>query len=121
MNSFLRTCRDLLGKIRFYFVLGHSRWTIFFISLVQFALIFNDLLWMDLVFIPDILKHFSIFLVLFFVTYIPITTLFGFIDAKKGPYQKEVEESGEVNPIWKRMFQELHDIKLLLGELHEKK
>jgi len=101
---------DKLGKYRQYFLAGHSRWFVFVMGLSNFSLIFYNFLWVKLTFVPDILKNEFVFLLIFFVTYIPVVTSFGRWDLMKGTFKAETNVSRVVNPIIKEQFERFDKI-----------
>jgi len=108
---------DKLGRYRQYFVAGHSRWFQFIIGLTQFGLIFYNFLWIKLPFIPEIMKTELIFFPFWFGLYIPLATMFGYWDLRKGTFKAETNVSLEVNPIWQRLFRELGEIRTEVDEI----
>ena len=107
----LRKSVNRLGRYRQYFVSGHSRWFVFIMGLSNFSLIFYNFMWINLDFVPDILKNEVVFLCLFFVIYLPLVTVFGFYDLTRGTYSAEINVALDVNPIWKRHFKEMQKIR----------
>lgn len=108
---------DRLGRLRQYFLAGHSRWFVFIIGLTQFGLIFYNFMWINLDFIPNQLKNVFVFFILWFGFYFPFATMFGYFDLIRGTYKAEVNVSLEVNPIWKRHFAELAELKKVVDEI----
>lgn len=115
----MRKGLDKLGRVRLYFLAGHTRWFVFIMGLSTFSLIFYNFLWIKLLFVPDVLKDEFVFLIIFFVLYFPIVSFFGYWDLTYGTFKEETNVSLEVNPIWIRHFKELKEIKRLLDELKE--
>jgi len=102
---------NTIGRYRQYFVAGHSRWFVFVMGLTNFSLIFYNFLWIRLDFIPDNLKSIYVFLFIFFITYVPLATLFGYLDLTRGTFRAEASVSLRVNPITRRQFKELAEIR----------
>lgn len=112
---------DRLGRYRQYFLAGHGRWFVTIMGLSTFSLIFYNFMWINLGFVPDTLKNEFLFLMLFFSFYFPFATIFGYLDLTRGTFKAETNVSLEVNPIWKRLFLELTEIKKDLEELKKEK
>ena len=110
---------DKFGRLRLYFIAGHTRWFIFIISLTQFGLIFYNFMWIHLDFIPNQFKGVFVFFLLWFLFYFPFATVFGYFDLTRGTYKAEVNVSLEVNPIWKRLFQELAELRKSIDEIEK--
>ncbi|MHA1972125.1 MAG: hypothetical protein ACTSW1_03960 [Candidatus Hodarchaeales archaeon] len=106
----LRVIIDRGARIRQYFLRGHSNWFALAFSLINFTLIFYNLLFKNLFFIPDFLKSYLVFFVLFGMSYFPLAALFGYLDYKKGTYRAEQLLSREISPIWKEVFDRLEKI-----------
>lgn len=119
-RKILRRILDKIGRLRTYFLAGHSRWFALILSLTSFTLIFFNFLWIELVFIPEELKQFSVFFLLFMMGYIPLSILVGYFDLHKGTFHAEVNVSLEVNPVNMKLFQELSDIREELRLLNQK-
>ena len=113
----LRQIRNIVGRLRFFFQLGHNRWFVFALSLIQFALIIFTHYWEKLPNIPNVLSRFEPFLLVFILTYIPTAVMFGYFEARKGTYRSEALAQLEYNPVTKKLFDELYHIRKELREL----
>ena len=67
-----------------YFRRGHSVYLIFAISFLNFVVIQWRLLIEQIDFLESVFHHFYVFTILFFITYIPLATIIGWIDYKRG-------------------------------------
>ncbi|MHA1213791.1 MAG: hypothetical protein ACTSPG_00660, partial [Candidatus Hodarchaeales archaeon] len=117
----LRVLIDKGARLRQYFLRGHSNWFALVFSLINFTLIFYNLLFKNLFFIPEVLKSYMVFFVLFGASYFPLAALFGYLDYKKGTYRAEQLLSKELSPIWRELFEKLGKIEteneMILEEL----
>ncbi|MHA2363711.1 MAG: hypothetical protein ACXAC7_07120 [Candidatus Hodarchaeales archaeon] len=107
---FLRKLVDKGARTKQYFLRGHNAWFALGFSLMNFTLIFYNLLFKNLFFVPNSIKSYSIFFVLFAAFYIPIATIFGFFDFRKGTFAAEQLLSKEISPIWKELFSRLQSL-----------
>lgn len=101
---FLRKWIDRLSIIKQYFLRGHNAWFALFFSIINFTLIFYNLLFEKLFFIPAYLKSYLIFFIIFGILYFPLATIIGFLDFKKGTYSAEASLQKEVNPVTREIF-----------------
>jgi uncharacterized membrane protein YbhN (UPF0104 family) len=104
-KNHLRVIIDRGARMRQYFLRGHSSWFALAFSLINFTLIFYNLLFVNLFFIPEIFKSFSIFFIIFACLYLPIASLIGYLDFKKGTYKAEQQLTKEVSPVWREVFE----------------
>ncbi|MFX1512972.1 MAG: hypothetical protein ACFFCQ_10325 [Promethearchaeota archaeon] len=111
VKRFLRKKIDRGARLRQYFLRGHASWFALAFSLINFTLITYNFSFKNLYFVPDILKRFSIYFVLFIVSYFPIAAIVGYLDFKKGTYRAEQELTREISPVWSALFQEIEEIK----------
>ncbi len=116
----LRKILDHVGRLRQYFIAGHSRWFALVLSLMNFTLIFFNLLWVDLYFIPEELKDFLVFFLIFMTGYIPLSIIVGYFDLRKGTFWAETQIALEVNPVFVKLFLELSAIRNDLKQLEKK-
>ncbi|MFX0172400.1 MAG: hypothetical protein ACFE9L_10800 [Candidatus Hodarchaeota archaeon] len=121
IKKILRKWVDKGGRLRQYFLRGHSNWFALILSLINFTLIFYNLLFKNLFFVPDVLKSYSVFFLIFGILYFPTAAAFGWLDFKKGTYKAEQALTMEVSPIWREVFQKLQNLEdtnsILLSEL----
>lgn len=103
----LRKVIDEGAKLRQYFLRGHGNWFALMFSLVNFTLIFYNLLFINLYFIPEFLKSFSVFFIIFGLIYFPVAALVGWLDFKKGTYRAEQQLTRDISPIWQEVFSKL--------------
>lgn len=112
---------DTGARLKQYFLRGHNSWFALAFSLLNFTLIFYNLLFKNLFFIPEILKSYSIFFMVFGSIYFPLAAFLGWLDFKKGTYRAEQSLTLEISPIWKEVFKKLSNLeetnKVLLSEL----
>jgi len=106
-RSQLRKIIDQGARTRQYFLRGHSNWFALAFSLLNFTLIFYNLLFKNLFFIPEFLKSYLVFFIVFGCLYLPLATIFGYLDFKKGTYRAEQLLSREISPIWNEVFEKL--------------
>lgn len=110
VNNWKKTLRkmiDYFGQLKQFFLRGHTNWFSLAFSLLNFTLIFYNLLFKELYFIPDIFKHYSVFFVIFGLCYFPMATLFGYLDLKKGTYKAEQSVTLKYSPLWQQLFKKL--------------
>ncbi|MHA2156197.1 MAG: hypothetical protein ACXABU_12705 [Candidatus Hodarchaeales archaeon] len=103
----LRKFIDDGARLRQYFLRGHGNWFALMFSLINFTLIFYNLLFVNLFFIPEYLKSFSVFFIIFGIIYFPIAVVVGWLDFKKGTYKAEQQLTRNISPIWKEVFSKL--------------
>ena len=122
-KKMLRKLIDRLARLKQYFLRGHNAWFALAFSLLNFTLIFYNLLFKNLFFIPEILKSYSIFFIIFGSMYFPITIILGWLDFKKGTYKAEQRLALEISPIWNQVFTKLTNLEkaneILLSELQK--
>ena len=122
-KTMLRKLIDRLARLKQYFLRGHSAWFALAFSLLNFTLIFYNLFFKNLFFIPEILKSYSIFFMIFGSMYFPIAAILGWLDFKKGTYKAEQALALEISPIWKEVFMKLTNLEktneILLSELQK--
>jgi len=95
---------DKIGIFRLYFLRGHQQWTNLLIQMVQFTLIFFELLWVKLDFVPDFMKSYVVFLAMFGIFYSVGAFSIGYWDFHKGTYQASEKKWGEISPNWRKQF-----------------
>ena len=93
-----------------YFLRGHYSWFALGFSILNFTLIFNNLLIKNLDFVPAALKSYATFFLIFGAIYFPLATIIGYLDFKKGTFAAEQRLSKELSPIWQEVFKRLEDI-----------
>ena len=109
-KKFLRKAIDDGARVRQYFLRGHGNWFALIFSLINFTLIFYNLLFVNLFFIPEYLKSFSVFFIIFGIIYFPIAVVVGWLDFKKGTYKAEQQLTRDMSPIWKEVFSKLNHL-----------
>lgn len=72
--------------------------------MIVFTLIVNNLLIKNLNFVPDELKSYAVFVLIFGSIYIPAATLLGYFDFRKGTFAAEQVLHQEMSPIWQDLF-----------------
>ena len=107
---FLRIWIDKLSIIKQYFLRGHNAWFALAFTLINFTIIFYQLFLVNLYFIPEYLKSYAIFVIIFSILYFPIATIVGYLDFKKGTFSAEQNLQKDVNPVWKEVFSRLSKI-----------
>lgn len=112
-----RSSLDFIGRIRLYFFRGHNSWLYLPIWFVNIMIVVYKLLLEDLNFMPDWVSFWN-FALIFLVLYFPAAVLIGRFDFYRGTYKGEAEVGLQVNPIWRKQFQELNSLK---GEINELK
>ncbi|MFX1282820.1 MAG: hypothetical protein ACFFB5_04160 [Promethearchaeota archaeon] len=114
---------DSGARLKQYFLRGHNAWFALAFSLLNFTLIFYNLLFKNLFFIPEILKSYSIFFMIFGSIYFPLAAILGWLDYKKGTYKAEIGLVKEISPIWNEVFKKLSNLEetnqILLSELQK--
>ena len=95
-----------------YFRRGHNVYLIFAISFLNFVVIQWRLLIEEIDFLEAIFQHFYVFTILFVVTYIPLATIIGWVDYKRGAVPVDQKVLAIANP-W---IQDLAKAILLLAE-----
>ena len=107
---FLRNFIDRLSIIKQYFLRGHNAWFALAFTLINFTIIFYQLFLVNLYFIPEYLKSYAIFVIVFSLLYFPLATVIGYVDFKKGTFSAEQNLQKEISPVWKEVFSQLSKI-----------
>lgn len=96
----MKSSRLKLRLLRYwtYFRRGHGVYLIFAISFLNFVVIQWRLLIEHIDFLEAIFQHFYLFTILFFVGYIPLATIIGWIDYKRGAVPIDQTVATKVNP-----------------------
>jgi len=118
MKSF-RSQINKFARVKQYFLRGHTTWFSLPFSLLNFTLIFYNLLLKNLDFVPDIFKQYTVFFICFLLVYLPSSAIIGYIDFKKGTFNAEVAMFMDLNPIWKKVFENQTEILKRLKELEK--
>ncbi|MFX1507168.1 MAG: hypothetical protein ACFFDC_13895 [Promethearchaeota archaeon] len=122
-KKMLRKLIDRLARLKQYFLRGHNSWFALAFSLLNFTLIFYNLLFKNLFFIPEILKSYLIFFMIFSSIYFPLTIILGWLDFKKGTYKAEQALALEISPIWNQVFTKLTNLEkaneILISEIQK--
>jgi hypothetical protein len=79
-------------------------------GLLNFVTISFYLLIENLTVVPDAFR-FRHYLILFLVIYIPLASIVGYFDMRKGTYRVEQQMAKELSPIWKEVFERLDKLK----------
>ncbi|OLS24180.1 MAG: hypothetical protein HeimC3_20790 [Candidatus Heimdallarchaeota archaeon LC_3] len=109
-KSSLRLYIDRSSRLKQYFLRGHNAWFALAFSLLNFTLIFYKLFLESLDFIPEEFKSYAIFVIIFGITYFPLSTILGYLDLKKGTFNAEQKLSREISPIWKELFSRIENL-----------
>ena len=107
---FLRFWIDCLSIVKQYFLRGHNAWFALAFTLINFTIIFYQLFLVNLSFIPEYLKSYSIFVIVFGIIYFPLATIVGYLDFKKGTFSAEQNLQKQVSPVWREVFSRLAKI-----------
>ena len=95
-----------------YFRRGHGVYLAFAMSFLNFVVIQWRLLIEQIESLEAIFQHFYVFTTLFFATYIPLATIIGWIDYKRGAVPVDATVAAKANP-W---FRDLAKAIVLLAE-----
>ena len=95
-----------------YFRRGHNVYLIFAISFLNFVVIQWRLLIEEIEFLEAIFQRFYVFTILFIITYIPLATIIGWIDYKRGAVPVDIRVQAMASP-W---AQDLAKAFILLAE-----
>ena len=104
-----------------YFRRGHGSWLAYLISFANFVVIQYRLLVERIPFLESLISSLSLFIVTFFLVYVPLAIIIGRYDIKKATVPKEVEVSPffyrpvgkEINvyyPVWDTILEALEKI-----------
>ncbi len=104
IRLFLRKWIDKLSIIKQYFLRGHNAWFALVFSIMNFTLLIYNFLIKNLFFVPDFLKSYLVFFIIFGIFYFPIATIVGILDFKRGTFSAEQNLQKKVNPVTKEMF-----------------
>lgn len=103
----IRKIINKFSRIKQYFLRGHNSWFALAFSLMNFTLIFYNLLFEKMDFIPEEFKSYGLFIIVFGIIYFPLSSLIGYLDFKKGTFRSEQLLVKELSPIWKDIFDRL--------------
>jgi len=106
----LRQGIDTGARMKQYFLRGHGAWFALLFSLITFTLIFYNLLIKNLYFVPDMFKSYTVFVLIFGSIYLPLATILGYLDYRKGTYAAEQVLQQELSPIWRNVFARLQKL-----------
>jgi hypothetical protein len=95
-----------------YFRRGHGVYLVFAISFLNFIVIQWSLLIEQIPPLQALFQHFYMFAILFFITYLPLATVIGWIDYKRGAMPVDQTVAAKANP-W---VQDLSKAIVLLAE-----
>lgn len=95
-----------------YFRRGHGVYLVFSMSFLNFVVIQWRLLIEQIELLEAIFQHFYVFTILFFATYIPLATIIGWLDYKRGAVPVDETVAAKASP-WIR---DLAKAILLLAE-----
>ena len=84
-----------------YFRRGHSVYLIFAITFLNFIVIQYRLLIQYIPSLQRLFPHIVVFIAVFFLVYIPTSTLIGWIDYKRGAVPVDQTVAARVNPFYK--------------------
>lgn len=101
---FMRKSIDKFSITKQYFLRGHNSWFSLFFSLTNFTIIFFKLLLENLSFVPEFLKSYLVFVIIFSLIYFPLSTIIGYLDFKKGTFSAEQTLQKEISPVWQELF-----------------
>ena len=107
---FLRNFIDKISVVKQYFLRGHNAWFALAFTLINFTIIFYQLFLVNLYFIPEFLKSYALFVIIFALIYFPLATIVGYLDFKKGTFSAEQNLQKEISPVWKEVFSQLSKI-----------
>ena len=110
----MRRLVDRVLRYWIYFRRGHGTYLIFLVSFMNFITIQYTLLISKFAFLSFIFRDLIIFGITFLIIYIPVATLIGWIDTKRGAVPREFKISYSVSE-WHR------DITKALYYLSQKK
>jgi hypothetical protein len=116
VNKDIRMQLWRISRLRIYFLRGHSYWFVYVMGLLNFVTISFYLLIENLTIVPDKFR-FRHYLILFFVFYIPLASIVGYLDMKKGTYRVEQQMAKELSPLWTEIFERLDKLKITQDEI----
>lgn len=97
-------------RARTYFFRGHNAWTQFFVAMSQFLIVAYQLFILNYGlegFFPNIF----VFAFIFMSLYITVATLLGRWDYKRGSFKTDATIQTLANPIFKKMVDDIQDMK----------
>ena len=101
---FMRKSIDKFSITKQYFLRGHNSWISLFFSMTNFTIIFFKMLLENLSFVPEFLKSYLVFVIIFSLIYFPLSTIIGYLDFKKGTFSAEQTLQKEISPVWQELF-----------------
>jgi len=114
INSFRKNPLDFILRVWIYYKRGHSTYLAFLVSFMNFITIQYTLLISRFTFLSLIFRDLIIFAISFLIVYIPLATIIGWLDIKRGAVPREFKISYSVSE-WHR------DITRALYYLSQKK
>ncbi|GBC70057.1 hypothetical protein HRbin01_01765 [archaeon HR01] len=100
--------RERLYRYNAYFRKGHSHYLAFIIALANFVVIQYRLLIQNIPDLQILFPSLTLFVVVFIPIYLVVSTLIGWWDHHKGPYQTEKALFAEGNPIYRDLATALY-------------
>ena len=71
-------------------------------------------------FIPNEYKSYFLFVLVFGLIYLPLSSIVGYLDLKKGTFKEEQLLTKELSPIWNEIFSKLKKLELNDAEILRK-
>lgn len=102
----LRKFVDKASLVRFYFLRGYQVYLAFPLTLINTSLIVYNFLIKKLPIEIGYIQFVSLFLFIL----APLGFVVGYLDCRKGLYQREMEEAFKINPVYKNIMKGLNRI-----------
>jgi len=93
--------RDRIYRYNAYFRKGHGHYLTFIIAIANFIVIQYRLLIQNIPDLQTLFPSLTLFAVVFIPAYVVVSTLIGWWDHHKGPYQTEKALFAEGNPVYR--------------------
>jgi len=103
-----RVRKEKLLRWWIYFRRGHSTYLAFFLSFANFIVIQYRLLIENVGIFRLVFAGLTAFAIAFFLVYVPVATIIGWLDMKRGMLPVEGAIVGEVNPWVQDLFRALY-------------
>ncbi len=105
-----------ISRFRTYFLRGHSNWFAYVMSFLNFVTISFYLLIENMTIVPESFR-FRHYVILFFVVYLPLASIVGYLDMTRGTYRVEQKMAKELSPIWNEVFSKLDLLESKQGDI----
>lgn len=105
-----------ISRLRTYFLRGHSNWFAYVMSFLNFVTISFYLVIENMTIVSESFR-FRHYVILFFIVYLPLAIVVGYLDMTRGTYRVEQKMVKELSPLWKEVFDKLDSLQTTQSEI----